>query len=299
MGENSDMENWQQREHEKAERREKALNAIAYTIGLIIKKSPVRMSPSSLDKYLREYADVFYGNTETGEQCIKKYPLPADNNVVQIAIDAGRQCFKKYLREIARPARQRLLMNAGIENQKSFFVKTSLRWIVIDGLTTGDVLDEFVQISLTDCVGRILFTQLIRPRYYHVNWPTDFDVFEITRSELLRNYFSIRRFRPQIQRIIDHAEGILLYDDKLCNLLDASNIIIPETLPIISLKEKFLEFNQPVSPLKTSLSSCADYFSYPWQGYFHDSLANCRAMIYCAEKMGICLGQLKLSTNGD
>lgn len=280
---------WHRRERKRVMLRDKALDAIAYTLGLIV-TAPVHPSPEIVNKYLQEYADVFYGNIKARDRCIEEYcpGIPSDENVVKIAIAAGQRYWKKYLKEVARPARQRRLLDIGAENQKLFFVRTSLRWIVVDGLTTADDMNELVQLSLTDYTGRVLFAQLLRPRYYHADWSTDLDLLEISRSELHKNYYSIRRYRSQIQRIIDHAEGILLYDRGLCDLLRAANLNVPDSLPKISVKDKFVEryHENPEIKLPT-LAVCADYCAYPWHGYNHDAVANCRALIYCARKMEI------------
>ena len=167
------------------------------------------------------------------------------------------------------------------------------RSIVIDAETTGfsPAMDEILQLSIIDAETEdVLFCDYIRP-FCVMEWPEAQAVNRISPAMVADKPFLVERL-PEIQRIIDAAHTIIGYNVGFdVSFLEMSGISIPETMQYCDVMQEFApiygswdEFYQDYT--WQSLSVCADFFGYDWgESRAHDSLADCRATLYCKRKM--------------
>lgn len=163
--------------------------------------------------------------------------------------------------------------------------------IVIDTETTGlnADTDELLQVSIIDGQGNTLFNSYIKPLYTD-NWNKAMAVNHIT-PETVATAPNILEVKQEISRIINSAHTIIGYNVDF-DLGFLSNIgIRNENAAIVDVMEDFAdiygEWSEQYSCHKwQKLTKCAEYYGYDWgTDIAHDSLADCKATLYCYQKM--------------
>ena len=163
--------------------------------------------------------------------------------------------------------------------------------IVIDTETTGlnPYDDELLQVSIIDGQGNTLFNSYIKPLYTD-NWNKAMAVNHIT-PETVATAPNILEVKQEISRIINSAHTIIGYNVDF-DLGFLSNIgIRNENAAIVDVMEDFAdiygEWSEQYGCHKwQKLTKCAEYYGYDWgTDIAHDSLADCKATLYCYQKM--------------
>lgn len=163
--------------------------------------------------------------------------------------------------------------------------------IVIDTETTGlnPYDDELLQVSIIDGQGNTLFNSYIKPLYTD-NWNKAMAVNHIT-PETVATAPNILEVKQEISRIINSAHTIIGYNVDF-DLEFLSNIgIRNENAAIVDVMEDFAdiygEWSEQYGCHKCQkLTKCAEYYGYDWgTDIAHDSLADCKATLYCYQKM--------------
>ena len=163
--------------------------------------------------------------------------------------------------------------------------------IVIDTETTGlnPYDDELLQVSIIDGQGNTLFNSYIKPLYTD-NWNKAMAVNNIT-PETVATAQNILEVKQKISRIINSAHTIIGFNVYF-DLGFLSNIGIKnENAAIVDVMEDFAyiygEWSEQYGCHEwAGLTKCAEYYGYDWgTDIAHDSLADCRATLYCYKKM--------------
>lgn len=163
--------------------------------------------------------------------------------------------------------------------------------IVIDTETTGlnADTDELLQVSIIDSQGNTLFNSYIKPLFTE-NWDGAMAVNHIT-PEMVANAPNIIEVKQEINKIINSANLIVGYNtDFDLSFLSAVGIENSKAT-VIDVMQDFAdiygEWSDKYGCNKwQKLTKCAEYYGYDWENdTAHDSLADCRATLYCYKKM--------------
>lgn len=163
--------------------------------------------------------------------------------------------------------------------------------IVIDTETTGlnADTDELLQVSIIDSQGNTLFNSYIKPLYTD-NWNKAMAVNHIT-PEMVANAPNILEVKQEINRILNSANIIVGYSTNFdLSFLSAVGIENSKAT-VIDVMQDFAdiygEWSDKYGCNKgQKLTKCAEYYGYDWENdTAHDSLADCRATLYCYQKM--------------
>lgn len=163
--------------------------------------------------------------------------------------------------------------------------------IVIDTETTGlnADTDELLQVSIIDGQGNTLFNSYIKPLYTD-NWNKAMAVNHIT-PEMVANAPNIIEVKQEINKIINSANVIVGYNtDFDLSFLSAVGIENSKAT-VIDVMQDFAdiygEWSDKYGCNKwQKLTKCAEYYGYDWgTDIAHDSLADCKATLYCYQKM--------------
>lgn len=166
----------------------------------------------------------------------------------------------------------------------------SKRMIVIDTETTGlnPCEDEILQLSIIDENAETLYNQYFKPQKTD-SW-RDAQAVNGISSEMVRNCPPIQQKIKEIQKIIDTADIIVGYNVNFdMSFLEVAGIF--SDAQMVDVMKDFAEIYGEWSDYYGSykwqkLSVCASYYGYDWgNDTAHDSLADCRATLYCHEKM--------------
>lgn len=165
--------------------------------------------------------------------------------------------------------------------------------IVIDTETTGldSDTDELLQVSIIDEYGNTLYNQHFKPQRT-TSWKQAQAVNGIS-PEMVKDCPSIKSELPKIQSIINSANTIIGYNHEYFDFsfLVAAGVVIPENAKIIDIMPIFAEiygvWNDYYGAYKwQNLTTCAYCYGYDWgNDVAHDSLSDCRATLYCYQKM--------------
>lgn len=163
--------------------------------------------------------------------------------------------------------------------------------IVIDTETTGlnADTDELLQVSIIDSQGNTLFNSYIKPLFTE-NWDGAMAVNHIT-PEMVANAPNIIEVKQEINKIINSANVIVGYNtDFDLSFLSAVGIENSKAT-VIDVMQDFAdiygEWSDKYGCNKwQKLTKCTEYYGYDWENdTAHDSLADCRATLYCYKKM--------------
>lgn len=146
--------------------------------------------------------------------------------------------------------------------------------------------------SIIDSQGNTLFNSYIKPLFTE-NWDGAMAVNHIT-PEMVANAPNIIEVKQEINKIINSANVIVGYNtDFDLSFLSAvgienSNAIIVDVM--ILFAEIYGEWSEIHNDYKCQkLTKCATYYGYDWENdTAHDSLADCRATLYCYNKINEC-----------
>lgn len=179
-------------------------------------------------------------------------------------------------------------------NNKRIQQNQEKRIIVIDAETTGlfPYWDEILQLSIIDGDGNTLYNSYLKPRK-RKKWPDAQKVNSITPQMVAdKPHISDRKIHKQIQSILDSADIIIGYnvDFDISFLLSAGFDVAKDQVDVmLEFAEVYGEWSDYFQDYKwQKLTTCARYYRYNWDAYgdtAHDSLADCRATLYCYRKM--------------
>jgi DNA polymerase-3 subunit epsilon len=185
--------------------------------------------------------------------------------------------------------RQEIGQSVSVRNIMSTLKENEI--IIVDTETTGldSVTDELLQVSIIDSQGNTLFNSYIKPLFTE-NWDGAMAVNHIT-PEMVANAPNIFEVKQEINRILNSANIIVGYNTNLdLSFLSAvgienSNAIIVDVM--ILFAEIYGEWSEIHNDYKwQKLTKCAEYYCYDWSSETaHDSLADCKATLYCYKKI--------------
>lgn len=162
--------------------------------------------------------------------------------------------------------------------------------IVIDTETTGlnADTDELLQVSIIDSQGNTLFNSYIKPLFTE-NWDGAMAVNHIT-PEMVANAPNIIEVKQEINKIINSANVIVGYNILFDLEFLAAFGIENSKATVIDVMQDFAdiygEWSDKYGCNKwQKLTKCSEYYGYDWgTDIAHDSLADCRATLYCYKK---------------
>ena len=185
--------------------------------------------------------------------------------------------------------RQEIGQSVSVRNIMSTLKENEI--IIVDTETTGldSVTDELLQVSIIDSQGNTLFNSYIKPLFTE-NWDGAMAVNHIT-PEMVANAPNIFEVKQEINRILNSANIIVGYNTNFdLSFLSAvgienSNAIIVDVM--ILFAEIYGEWSEIHNDYKwQKLTKCAEYYCYDWSSETaHDSLADCKATLYCYKKI--------------
>lgn len=178
--------------------------------------------------------------------------------------------------------------------------------ICLDTETTGNTIkDEILQLSIIDGNGNILFNHLIKPDSKK-SWPEAEKVNHI-HPYMLLNERPFSAYRLEVIDIIAEANMIVGYnldfdlgfirrkcketgEDEDYQRLNKALVAASNKYDVMLIYAPIAaEWNEYFSDFKwQNLSTCADALGYDWNadnGAPHDSLCDCRATLYCFNKL--------------
>lgn len=163
--------------------------------------------------------------------------------------------------------------------------------IVLDVETTGlDCLcDEILQLSIIDGEGDTLFDEYIKP-IKHIQWPQAENINGIS-PEMVKDKLTFECYKGEVQSIIDSADLIVGYNLNFdIWFLKYSGITIDFTKDFYDVMLKFAaiygEWSDYYMDYKwQKLTTCASYYCYEWEENAHNSLGDCKATLYCYNKL--------------
>lgn len=143
--------------------------------------------------------------------------------------------------------------------------------------------------SIIDGQGNTLFNSYIKPLFTE-NWDGAMAVNHIT-PEMVANAPNIFEVKQEINRILNSANIIVGYNTNFdLSFLSAVGIENSKAT-VIDVMQDFAdiygEWSDKYGCNKgQKLTKCAEYYGYDWgTDIAHDSLADCRATLYCYQKM--------------
>lgn len=165
--------------------------------------------------------------------------------------------------------------------------------ITLDTETTGLSPDngaEILQLSIINQDGDVLFNEYFKPIFAQT-WERAMSINHIT-PEMVADKPCIYERLPEIIAILQGADRVIGYNTQFdLRMLKAVGAILPEHTPVVDVMADFApiygEYKENYGSYKwQKLTVCADYYGYDWgEDSAHDSLADCRATLYCYQKM--------------
>lgn len=166
--------------------------------------------------------------------------------------------------------------------------------IVLDTETTGlsPDKDEILQLSIIDGTGNTLFNSYFKP-IERKKWPYAQKVNHIT-PEMVADKPHITEYEvhKQIKSILKGADLIVGYNiDFDMAFLASSGLYVHKKQADVMLEfaKIYGQWSDHYHDYKwQKLTTCAKYYGYNWDEYgdtAHDSLADCRATLYCYKKI--------------
>jgi len=164
--------------------------------------------------------------------------------------------------------------------------------IVIDTETTGlSTLDgaEILQLSIINQDGEILFNEYFKPMFAE-SWEVAMRINHIT-PEMVANKPHIYERMQEIHAILRGTKCVIGYNTAFdLRMLEAFGLDIADTVTVVDVMRLFTPVRgiwneQFGSYERQSLQKCAQYYHYDWgNDTAHDSLADCRATLFCYRK---------------
>lgn len=170
---------------------------------------------------------------------------------------------------------------------------SSAETIVIDTETTGLVAgsDEVLQVSIIDDLGNTLYNQLIKP-IKATEW-SDAERVNHISPEMVKDCPNIYEEMSKINAILRNAKTLIGYntsgfDIRFLECFGADFSKIEKFVDVMfDFAEIYGEWSDYYESYKwQKLTTCADYYGYDWKtDKAHDSLADCRATLFCYKAM--------------
>lgn len=166
--------------------------------------------------------------------------------------------------------------------------------IILDTETTGVNFDqeivEVLQLSIINENGDTLYNGFFKPTY-NQSWDKAQAVNHIS-PEMVADCPSIDDELSLILPIIRKAKTVIGYNTQFdVRVLSDSNIHFDDDVSYIDVMRDFApiygDWNEERGDYKwQKLTTCADYYGYDWgTDTAHDSLADCRATLFCYQKL--------------
>ena len=164
--------------------------------------------------------------------------------------------------------------------------------LVIDTETTGLTagIDEILQLSIIDGNGNTVYNQHFRPIFHKV-WSAAEKVNKISPDDV-KDCPTFEEELCNIIPIIFSAKKVIGYNTPFdLNMLKSYGVYPNPTAAIVDVMRDFApiygEWNEKHNDWKwKKLIDCADFYGYNWgDDKAHDSLADCRATLYCYNKI--------------
>ena len=161
------------------------------------------------------------------------------------------------------------------------------RYIVIDTETTGlnSAEDEFLQVSIIDNEGAVLFDSYIRPTQ-HTEWAEAERINHIS-PEMVADSPTIAEVMPEINDILKRYDKIVGYNLKFDKAFLANNgaeFLNAEYADAMKMfAPLYGELNDQRGSYKwQKLTTAADYYGYDWSEHkeAHNSLGDCYATLH-------------------
>ena len=152
--------------------------------------------------------------------------------------------------------------------------------------------------SIIDSQGNTLFNSYIKPLFTE-NWDGAMAVNHIT-PEMVANAPNIIEVKQEINKIINSANVIVGYNILFDLEFLAAFGIENSKATVIDVMQDFAdiygEWSDKYGCNKwQKLTKCATYYGYDWENdTAHDSLADCRATLYCYNKINECKEDLRV-----
>lgn len=167
------------------------------------------------------------------------------------------------------------------------------QFITLDTETTGlSPQDgaEILQLSIINQDGKVLFNEYFKPIFAKA-WDQAMAVNGIT-PEMVSDKPCIYERLPEIIAILQGADRVIGYNTQFdLSMLAAVGASLPKDTPVVDVMLDFApiygEYNEEHGSYRwQKLTVCADYYNYDWgSDTAHDSLADCRATLFCYQKM--------------
>lgn len=163
--------------------------------------------------------------------------------------------------------------------------------VIVDCETTGlDVHElEVLELSIISGEGDVLYHSYLKPLVTQ-SWEDAQKVNGISH-EMVENAPTIAEEGRKIRSILERSRTIVGYNvDFDLGIVQAWTGFSPENHIVIDLMEQFAhicgDWDEDRQRYRwKSLSYCADYYGYTWEGNKHDSLADCKAALFVYHRM--------------
>lgn len=185
--------------------------------------------------------------------------------------------------------RQEIGQSVSVRNIMSTLKENEI--IIVDTETTGldSVTDELLQVSIINGVGKTLFNSYIKPERTK-SWIEAMAINHIT-AEMVVNAPTVSDVYHELNNIIKSAKVIIGYNVGFdLMFLSACGIENTKATTFDVMKmfaDIYGEWSEYYGCNKCqTLTKCAEYYCYDWGSETaHDSLADCRATLYCYNQM--------------
>lgn len=212
----------------------------------------------------------------------------------KIRIDEEKAIEKQRQEERAAEAIRAGKEKAELKKQAIWrdFVGTDFsKIVVLDVETTGKSpsKDEILQLSIIDGEGNELFNELIKPSH-RKRWDDAVAIHAISPA-LVKSCNTLDFYFDQVREIIKDKILVGYNIEFDIEFLAASRLISSVNVQHIDLMKPFSEIYGDWSEYHgnftyQSLKKCAKYYGYNWgSDKAHDSLADCKATLFCFKKM--------------
>lgn len=165
--------------------------------------------------------------------------------------------------------------------------------LILDTETTGlSYKDEVLQLSIINGAGEKIFNEYVKP-VFNKKWEESEKINHIT-PEMVADKNTLKSYQLFILGQLFQAKYIVGYNiafdlKMLAQSLDIPNYVYDKALDVMDafskVKNDRIAFTDALIPYP--LKDCAEFFNYvpdPQHNY-HDSLEDCRATLYCFNKL--------------
>lgn len=164
--------------------------------------------------------------------------------------------------------------------------------ICIDTETTAKdpTKAEILQLSIIDYDGNVLFNHYIKPDHAKL-WPSAERINHISPLKVA-NEHHLDYYHDELTKIFNQAELIVAYNGDQYDIpvISRHNLAFIKQKPSYDVMLEFARIYGAWDDYHKSytwqkLATCANYYGYPNNHNFHDSLEDTRATLYCYKKM--------------